>query len=102
VEDRACDRSRLGEDVTMRRGVVFSALVVGPVLAIGQQEVQVAASDVVLRKVDAGHCQTLFAVMICRVLRDVSDKLCDLWDGRIAGSGWWKKRNGESRVDTVP
>ena len=79
VEYRARDRSRLGEDVTSR-GVVFPALVARPVLAVRQQEVQVIASDVILRKVDDGHRQTLLAVVICRMLGDVPDELRDLWD----------------------
>jgi hypothetical protein len=37
-----------------------------------------------LRKVDDGHRQTLLAVLICRVLRDVPNELRDLWDGTTA------------------
>jgi len=78
MEDRARDGCGLGENVT-RRGVVLPALVTRSVLPVGQQEVQVVAPDIVLCEVDDRHRQTLFAVVVCRVLRDISDELCDLW-----------------------
>ena len=77
MENGARDWCWLGEDIT-RRGVVLSALIARPVLSVREQQVQVIASDIVLCQVDNGHRQTLFTVVICRMLRDISNQLGDL------------------------
>jgi len=65
----ARDQSQLGGDVTCR-GLCRAS-------RTGRQGSRVVAADVVLRKVDDGH-HPLLAVVICRALRDVSDRLSTL------------------------
>lgn len=77
MEDRARDWRRFREDVTCG-GMVLSALVTRAVLSVRQQQIQIVASDVVLRKIYNRHCQTLLAVVIRGVFGDISDELRDL------------------------
>jgi hypothetical protein len=77
VEDSATERGQLGKDITSR-GMIFTALVTRTVLAIGQEEIQVIAPNVVLGQVHDSHSQTGFAMMVCSNLRDITNKLGDL------------------------
>ena len=88
VEDRPRDWRRLREDVT-RRGMVLSALVTRAVLSVRQEQIQVVTPDIVLRKIDDRHRQTLFAVVIRGVLGDISDQLRDLCGCELRAVSMW-------------
>lgn len=75
-EQVAGERSETGEDVTSR-GVIFSAFVAGTELTIWDEQVDVVASDEILREADDCHVEGSLTVMIGSVLGDVSGKLLD-------------------------
>lgn len=70
-------RRQLSKDVP-GRGMVFTTLVTGTVLTIGQEKVQVVRPDVVLRKVDDSHRQRSLTVVISCNFGNITDKLGDL------------------------
>jgi hypothetical protein len=77
VEERARDLRHVREDVTGAGGVL-AALETRSELAVRVEHVDVVAADKVLREADNRALQRGVAVVVRRVLRDVTGKLSDL------------------------
>ena len=58
--------------------MVFPSLIARTILTIRDQQVQVVAPNEVLGQVDNCLRQTLFAMMVCSMLRNISNQLRNL------------------------
>jgi hypothetical protein len=58
--------------------MILAAFMTRAILAVGQQEIQIVASDIVLCQVDDCLGQTRFSVVIRCLLADIADQLGNL------------------------
>ena len=91
MEDGSGDTGRKSADITSR-GVILATTCTRTKLSTWIEQVDVVAADILLGKVDNGHRERLFTVVISGMLRDITNELSDLFSvscvlGMAVGSG---------------
>lgn len=71
-----------------RRGMVFAARVACTILTSGMEQAQIVGPDKILSKVDDSCSQTLFAMMVMSMFRDIPNQLSNLEPVRNECNGY--------------
>jgi hypothetical protein len=58
--------------------MVFASCITGTILTIWLEQVQIVRANVVLGQIDNGRHERLFTVVVCRMLRNITNELSNL------------------------
>ena len=79
--------------------MILATLVTSTELSIRQEQIDVVATNVVLREIDNGHHQTLFAVVISCFLGYVANELGDLSSANSVQYNYIHKDECQTNLD---